>query len=90
MRLYTIDTVQRDYKVQFQPQAGIIVKLVKNVPCLGFSDRYAIGDAIIKAGINKDHHIIPILLQQSTIEELKNIQNTEDINKEYFEEKTKT
>ncbi|MHC5777771.1 hypothetical protein [Nostoc sp.] len=105
MRLYTIDTVQRDnyYKLQFQPQAGMILKLVKNVPCLGFSDCYAIGDAIIKAGINKDHNIIPFLLQQSTIEELKNIQNTEeykkelqlksnteDINQEYFEEKTKT
>jgi hypothetical protein len=91
MRLYTIDTVDRDYKLQFQPQAGIIVKLVKNVPCLGFSDRYAIGDAIIKPGINKDHHIIPILPQQSTIEELKIIQNAEDINnKEYFEQKTKS
>jgi hypothetical protein len=31
MRLYIIDTVQRDYKLQFQPQAGTIVKLVKNV-----------------------------------------------------------
>ncbi|MEH2042785.1 hypothetical protein [Nostoc sp.] len=104
MRLYTIDTVQRDnyYKLEFQPQAGIMLKLVKNVPCLGFSDYYAIGDAIIKAGINKDHHIIPIILQQSTIEELKNIQNTEeskkelqlkgnteDINQEYFQQKTK-
>lgn len=104
MRLYTIDTVQRDYyyKLEFQPQAGMILRLLKNVPYLGFSDYYGIRDAIREAGINKDHHLIPIILQESTIEELKNIQdreqskkelqlqgNTENINQEYFEEKNK-
>ncbi|WP_413174388.1 hypothetical protein [Anabaena azotica] len=44
MRLYTIDTVQKDnyYKVNFQPQAGITLEFFKNVPCLGFSGGSAI------------------------------------------------
>lgn len=80
MRLYTIDTVERNhyYKVKFHPEAGITIKLFKNVPCLAFSESSSILRAFGQAGLNRGNHIIPIVLQESTKEKLKSLKNIED------------
>ncbi|OYE01212.1 hypothetical protein [Nostoc sp. 'Peltigera membranacea cyanobiont' 232] len=87
MRLYTIDTVERNhyYKVKFHPEAGITLKLIKNVPCLAFSESSFILRAFGQIGLNRDNHIIPIILQESTIEKIKSLQNIEESQKQIEE-----